>query len=71
MVNRLRIVIDTNVLLVAISSKSKYHWVFEKLLNSHSHLLVANDKHFDVVKNLDFPSIKVVSIKEFENLLHT
>lgn len=139
MVNRLRIVIDTNVLLVAISSKSKYHWIFEKLLNfqfdlfitndvlteykedisskyntnvaknvirtllllpnvyqttiyyhwnliqsdatdnkfidcavsSNSHLLVTNDKHFDVVKNLDFPSIKVVSIKEFENLLHT
>ena len=139
MVNRLRIVIDTNVMLVSISSKSKYHWIFEKLLNSefdlfvtndvlveyeevisskyntnvaknvirtllvlpnvyqttiyyhwnliqsdvtdnkfidcavssNSHLLVTNDKHFDVVKNLDFPSITVVSIKEFENLLRT
>lgn len=139
MVNRLRIVIDTNVLLVAISSKSKYHWIFEKLLHSefdlfitndvlteyeevisskyntnvaknvirtllllpnvyqttiyyhwnliqsdvtdnkfidcavssNSHLLVTNDKHFDVVKNLDFPFITVLSIKEFENFLRS
>lgn len=139
MKNRFRIVIDTNVLLVSISSKSKYHWIFEKLLNSefdlfitnevlmeyeeiialkynpdvaknvirtllllpnvylttiyyhwnlitddtddnkfsdcavnsNSHLLVTNDNHFDVVKNLDFPNITIVNIKEFENLLST
>lgn len=43
MVNRLRIVIDTNVMLVSISSKSKYHWIFEKLLNSEFDLFVTND----------------------------
>jgi putative PIN family toxin of toxin-antitoxin system len=28
-----RFVIDTNVLLVSISSKSQYHWIFQGLLN--------------------------------------
>lgn len=28
-----RFVIDTNVLLVSISSKSQYHWIFQDLLN--------------------------------------
>lgn len=71
MVNRLRIVIDTNVLLVAILSKAKYHWIFEKLLHSEFDLFITNDKHFDVVKNLDFPFITVLSIKEFENFLRS
>ncbi len=38
-----RVVIDTNVLLVSISSKSKYHWIFEKLLNSEFELFITND----------------------------
>lgn len=137
MKNKLRVVIDTNVLLVSISSKSKYHWIFKKLLNSefdlfitndvlmeyeeiiaskynsnvakniirtllllpnvyqttiyynwnliendvddnkfvdcainsNSHLLVTSDKHFDVIKNINFPQMTVVSIREFEDLL--
>ncbi len=27
------LVIDTNVILVSISSKSKYHWIFEKIID--------------------------------------
>ena len=30
--NKLKIILDTNVLLVSISSKSPYHWIFEKLI---------------------------------------
>jgi putative PIN family toxin of toxin-antitoxin system len=137
MKNKLKVVIDTNILLVSISSKSKYHWIFEKLLNdefdlfvtnevlmeyeeiisskynsrlaknvirtllllpnvhqatiyynwnliendaddnkfvdcavnSNSHVLVTNDKHFDVLKNLDFPKLMVVNISAFEGIL--
>ena len=29
---KIKLVIDTNVILVSISSKSKYHWIFKKLL---------------------------------------
>lgn len=31
--SRLKVILDTNVLLVSISSKSAYHWIFEKLIN--------------------------------------
>ena len=30
--NKLKLVLDTNVLLVSISSQSSYHWLFQKLL---------------------------------------
>ncbi|MBU2506981.1 MAG: putative toxin-antitoxin system toxin component, PIN family [Bacteroidetes bacterium] len=137
MKDRLKVVLGTNVLLVSISSKSKYHWIYDKLvadeydlfitneilmeyeeiisqkynpsvardviksllilpnvykvsiyfnwnlieedtddnkfvdcaINSNSHLLVTNDKHFQVLKNIDFPKIKVNSIKDFATQL--
>lgn len=133
MKDRLKVVLDTNVLLVSISSKSKYHWIYDKLvadeydlfitneilmeyeeiisqkhnssvarniiksllilpnvykisiyfnwnliekdtddnkfvdcvINSNSHLLVTNDRHFQVLKNIDFPKIEVTSINDF------
>ncbi len=40
---RLRIVLDTNVLLVSISSRSKYHWIFRGLLAGRFQLLVSNE----------------------------
>lgn len=39
----IKIVLDTNVLLVSISSKSKYHWIFEGLLNEKYKLCVTTD----------------------------
>lgn len=36
-------VIDTNVLLVSISSKSKYHWLYDSLINGRYHLAVTQD----------------------------
>ena len=137
MKDRIKVVLDTNVLLVSISSKSKYHWIYDKLvddeydlfitneilleyeeiisqkynssiardviksllilpnvykasiyynwnliaedtddnkfvdcaINSNSHLLVTNDKHFQVLKNIDFPKIEVTSINDFASQL--
>ena len=43
MKSKLKVVLDTNILLVSISSKSKYHWVFKKLLNSEYNLYVTNE----------------------------
>ncbi len=39
----LRIVLDTNVLLVSISERSKLHWIFRKLLEKHYELYVTTD----------------------------
>ena len=38
--NRLRLVIDTNVLLVSIGRQSKYNWLFQAFLNEEFDLLV-------------------------------
>lgn len=131
------VVIDTNVLLVSVSSRSKFHWLYhvivqkkisvafsndilteyEEQLASHwnaevaanvirslielstaqltvayfnlrlitndedddkfvdcafaanAACLVTNDRDFDVLKSVDFPSIKVVNIDEFKAIL--
>lgn len=39
----LRIVLDTNVLLVSISSRSRNHWIFQGLLKGRFELLISNE----------------------------
>ncbi len=39
----IKVVLDTNVLLVSISSKSKYHWIFQELLKGSFDLFVTNE----------------------------
>ena len=43
MKNKPRFVIDTNVLLVSISSKSQYHWIFQALLNQNFEFSFTNE----------------------------
>lgn len=38
----LRVVVDTNVLLVAVSSRSPYHWLYQALIDERYKLLVSN-----------------------------
>lgn len=132
------VVLDTNVLLVSISSRSQFHWLFQGLLQNTFQIvitneilteyeeiisnkysvpvaknvirtllllpnvakvdvfynwslirndvddnkfvdcavaagadyIVTNDRHFDVLKEIDFPTVKVVNISLFETLLH-
>ncbi|HEY4196362.1 MAG TPA: putative toxin-antitoxin system toxin component, PIN family [Mucilaginibacter sp.] len=131
------LVIDTNVLLVSVSSRSKYHWLYklilekkiriaytneilteyEEQLAAHWHpeiainvirsltelsnaslttiyynlnlitvdpddnkfvdcafaanadFIISNDSHFNILKNIAFPSIPVLRIDEFKELL--
>lgn len=131
------VVIDTNVLLVSISSRSKYHWLYrfiidkkiniaitqdilseyEEQISNHwsaeiasnvtrsltelstaylttvyynlnlistdvddnkfvdcafaanADFIVTNDSHFNVLKNINFPSIPCLTIDEFKELL--
>lgn len=137
MKNNLKIVIDTNVLLVSISSKSKYHWLFQLLLQQSFQVVITNeilmeyeeiisekysvvaaksairtllllpnvlksdvyynwnlirndvddnkfvdcaiaanadyivthDRHFDVLRDVAFPVVKVINIHQFQSLL--
>ncbi|MDM8523035.1 putative toxin-antitoxin system toxin component, PIN family [Desulfococcaceae bacterium HSG8] len=41
--NKLRIVPDTNILLISVSSRSKYHWIFQKILDGDFDLYVTNE----------------------------
>ena len=40
---KLTIVLDTNILLVSVSSRSKYHWVYQALLNDKYKLAITAD----------------------------
>ncbi len=39
----MKVVINTNVILVSVSSKSKYHWIFQELKAERFDLLVSHD----------------------------
>jgi uncharacterized protein len=136
MKTKLRIVLDTNVLLVSLSSHFQYYWVYESLQNGlydlcvsneilteylekavekyglersnatfdfllllpnvflinpyfHWNLIsqdaddnkfvdcaiagncdyiITNDKHFDILKNIEFPKVQTLKINEFQGL---
>ena len=36
---------------------------------ANAHFIVTQDKHFNVLKSLDFPKINVINIKEFKKVL--
>lgn len=130
-------IIDTNVLLVSVSSRSKFHWLYQSIIgkkiniafsneiltkyeeqiishwnfevatnvvrsllelstaqltaayfnlkliindeddnkfvdcvfSANADYVVTNDRDFDVLKSINFPSIKVVNIFEFKDIL--
>jgi len=43
MENRLKVVIDTNVLLVSIFDTSPYHWLFQALIQEEFDLAITNE----------------------------
>ena len=40
---RLTVVLDTNILLVSISSRSKYHWLYQALLNGKYQIAITHE----------------------------
>ena len=40
---KLTIVLDTNILLVSVSSRSKYHWLYQALLNDKYKIAITAD----------------------------
>ncbi len=43
MTKKLTVILDTNIILVSISSKSKYHKIFTALLNGDFNLCITNE----------------------------
>ena len=137
MSNKLRVVLDTNVLMVSILPKHKYYWIYESLIGGKYDLLLSNemlteyseildrkygikqaditldfltwlpnvdfilptinwnlieddpddnkfvdcaifgqadfivthDKHYNILKEIPFPSVRTIKIPEFEEIL--
>jgi uncharacterized protein len=137
MSNKLRVVLDTNVLMVSILPKHKYYWIYENLIAGKYDLLLSNemlteyseildrkygikqsditldfltwlpnvdfilptiswnliegdpednkfvdcaifggadfivthDKHYNILKEIPFPSVRTIKIPEFEEIL--
>ncbi len=40
---KVKVVIDTNILLASISGKSKYNWIFQKIIKNEIELAISND----------------------------
>ena len=38
-------------------------------LNAGADYIVTNDQHFNILKSINFPSIKVINLKTFKNIL--
>lgn len=138
MKGKFKVVLDTNVLLVSISSRSQYHWLFQGLLQNQFQIvitneilmeyeeiisnkysvpvaknvirtllllpnvdkidvfynwsliindvddnkfvdctiaasvdyIVTNDRHFNILKKIEFPAVNVVNISQFQTLLY-
>ena len=131
----MRIVLDTNVLIVSFSRKSSYYWIWEGLLKkqytlcmttdilleyeeiiaqqtnsiiatavldaitdlpnlvyvtkyvfwqlikedaddnkfvdcANARYIVTEDKHFNILKTIDFPKVDILQIKQFQELLN-
>jgi len=77
MKNKLKIVLDTNVLLVSISDRSEYHWIFQKIINGDFILCVTNEiltEYAEVIsRKMDSYTAKetITSLLLLENVLET
>lgn len=57
----MKIVLDTNVLLVSFSRKSEYRWIFDSFLNEDFTLFV--------LKDIQFPKVNIISPSEFKLII--
>lgn len=53
MSNKLRVVLDTNVLMVSILPKHKYYWIYESLITGKYDLLISNEMLSEYSEILD------------------
>ena len=66
-----RVVLDTNVLVVSISSKSKLHWIFERLLNKEYTLCVTTEilsEYAEILERLMGKGVSASVLGVLENL---
>ena len=71
----MKAVIDTNCLVALISPRSRHYWLYEAFkkelfyLSVNADFLVTEDSDFNVLKSIEFPKAKVISLNEFKEVL--
>jgi len=74
---KLKIIIDTNILLVSISEYSKYHWLYKALLNKEFNIYITNEiltEYEEIItKKLSINTAKSVirTLLELSNVIPT
>ena len=69
-----RIVIDTNVLLVSVSSYSKYHWIYQLIIKQEIEVFITNEiisEYFEIIsKKFNSKTVKAVirTLLELDNV---
>lgn len=66
MQNKLKVVLDTNILLVSISSKSKYHWVLQRLLEQSFQMVITNEilmEYEEIISRKYSPAAAISTIR--------
>lgn len=61
--------IDTFFQLQLIPNDPDDNKFVDTAFMSNAHFIVTNDRHFNVLKNIDFPKITVIKVEEFVELL--
>jgi len=65
----MRVVLDTNVLLVSIPKRSPYRLIFDSLLNKQFHLIISNDILSEYMEIIGKKSNETVATNIIEMLL--
>lgn len=71
----MRVVVDTNILVASLSSKSKYHWIIQALREGKFELCVTEDiylEYEEILKQKYNPIVAdafLNSLKELQNVL--
>ena len=69
-----RVVVDTNVLLVSVSSFSKYHWIYQLIIRKKIEVFITNEiltEYFEIIsKKFDLKTAKSVirTLIELDNV---
>lgn len=65
-----RVVIDTNCLLaILITQDPDDNKFIDCAVAGQAEILVSNDKHFKIIKEIDFPAITILKLQEFTKML--
>ncbi len=68
--NKLRVVLDTNILLVSLPSKSKYRLIFDRLITSGFELYITNEIISEYIEIIGNKTTGTIALNVIELLLN-